>query len=430
MQPSDINKGVMSPLVNERMRKRRCFADKELEMVMLERERQAEVLANHRRTLHHVMHTHSQQVAYFNGLRMNTFQRQSALNFASSRSTMLQEGMKRMHGLQEKIQSTKGSDGMSSPREFLQKVFPAHNASLIELVWQGCGGDLERTIEQLAKGMEPAPVMDKSTSLGNTDQKTNSPRSPTPVINDERRMPGVSQPHKFPMFSLGTTDLPSISAGPSRNSHLKSTGSPTHNGVSPFYNIYSPLVLSGSVLMPPYPSAHNLSLHAPKANMDNKAPKVWHLPQGTNNKDLSLSTTAIKIHEKRFCKNDLNRDSVQSTSPSPGSPSSYQATTSTGTPESCNFTSSPLSHPGSAQDPNDWVRSTVATDTFMNTKQPYNAEIDFGKTRSNVHYCRSKSPGSLRENSDNENQLKETSQASVKRAPPLKFSVEAIMGRS
>ena len=39
--------------------------------------------------------------------------------------------------------------GQLSPREFLQRIFPAVNPNVLELVWQGCGGDLERAIEQI-----------------------------------------------------------------------------------------------------------------------------------------------------------------------------------------------------------------------------------------------------------------------------------------
>nr|KAG5686242.1 hypothetical protein BaRGS_031722 [Batillaria attramentaria] len=40
--------------------------------------------------------------------------------------------------------------GNMTPRDFLQRIFPAHNPNVLELVWQGCGGNLERAIEQLA----------------------------------------------------------------------------------------------------------------------------------------------------------------------------------------------------------------------------------------------------------------------------------------
>ena len=46
--------------------------------------------------------------------------------------------------------------GSLQPREFLQRIFPAVNPNLLELVWQGCGGNLERAIEQLVSN---APSM-------------------------------------------------------------------------------------------------------------------------------------------------------------------------------------------------------------------------------------------------------------------------------
>ncbi len=39
--------------------------------------------------------------------------------------------------------------GQLSSREFLQRIFPAVNPNVLELVWQGCGGNLERAIEQI-----------------------------------------------------------------------------------------------------------------------------------------------------------------------------------------------------------------------------------------------------------------------------------------
>lgn len=119
----------MSPLVNERMRKRRCFADKELEMVMLERERQTE-LKNQQLAFHH-----AQRQAL---LDRSLQQCQTDFEIAKSRLLL----------------------GNMPPREFLQRVFPTHNPNLLELVWQGCGGNLERAIEQLASELKAShPVV-------------------------------------------------------------------------------------------------------------------------------------------------------------------------------------------------------------------------------------------------------------------------------
>lgn len=37
----------------------------------------------------------------------------------------------------------------TSPREFMQRIFPTVNPNVLELVYQGCGGNLERAIEQI-----------------------------------------------------------------------------------------------------------------------------------------------------------------------------------------------------------------------------------------------------------------------------------------
>ena len=101
----------MLPFVSERMRKRRCFADKELEAVMFERERQlqAEKMKN---TASHMCH---------------------AMVIDPTRPHV--------------------PLGNVSAREFLQKIFPTHNPNVLELVWQGCGGDVEKTIEKIASNM-------------------------------------------------------------------------------------------------------------------------------------------------------------------------------------------------------------------------------------------------------------------------------------
>lgn len=99
--------------MNERMRKRRCFADKELDLVMFERERQAEMVKQRQ--------TGIQQLPP-----------SSAIDVSKSRLML----------------------GNSSPRDFLHRIFPAHNPNVLELVWQGCGGSLEKTIEIVARGLK------------------------------------------------------------------------------------------------------------------------------------------------------------------------------------------------------------------------------------------------------------------------------------
>ncbi|KAL8617986.1 hypothetical protein ACOMHN_058070 [Nucella lapillus] len=116
----------MTPYMNERMRKRRCFADKDLEMVMLERERQLEIAKSRAAPI-----TQSQL---------------SGLHAGNGPSPLLAK--------------TRMLPGNLNHREFLQRIFPGHNPNVLELVWQGCGGSLEQAIEQLASGIKPtsAPV--------------------------------------------------------------------------------------------------------------------------------------------------------------------------------------------------------------------------------------------------------------------------------
>ncbi|XP_041359971.1 doublesex- and mab-3-related transcription factor 2-like [Gigantopelta aegis] len=114
---------TMVPYLNERMRKRRCFADKELEMVMLEREQQAEMLKR-RNSGDPVPNTASMEAA-------------------------------------EKYRLL----GNLTPRDFLHRIFPTHNPNVLELVWQGCGGNLERAIEQLASGMKSDQIQALSSQM-------------------------------------------------------------------------------------------------------------------------------------------------------------------------------------------------------------------------------------------------------------------------
>ena len=118
----------MTPYMNERMRKRRCFADKDLEMVMIERERQFEMA------------------------------KARAAPISQSQLEVFQAGMSGGCGvLPESSLTSKPRSllGNLSPRDFLQRIFPSHNPNVLELVWQGCGGNLERAIEQLASGIKP-----------------------------------------------------------------------------------------------------------------------------------------------------------------------------------------------------------------------------------------------------------------------------------
>ena len=112
------------PYVSERMRKRRAFADKELETVMFERERQVEaekVKLMQQTAVAGQHHPHLPPVPTAAAVTS------AAVMDPKSRQLM----------------------GQLSPKEFLQRIFPAVNPNVLELVWQGCGGDLERAIEQI-----------------------------------------------------------------------------------------------------------------------------------------------------------------------------------------------------------------------------------------------------------------------------------------
>ncbi|KAI8773968.1 doublesex- and mab-3-related transcription factor 2, partial [Biomphalaria glabrata] len=182
LPPPEVVKS-MSPFVNERMRKRRCFADKELEMVMLERERRAEMT-------YHTTHP--------NSLLARTPQ-QTLTPLKMNEPRMLIDNM--------------------NPRELLQRVFPNHNPSVLELVWQGCGGQLERAIEQLASGITswvlPGSVQQQhvpSPAHFAPSQTTPPPAPPTYFAN-----PSVNMSKLFNMYPFIFPSYFLTSAVPSRN---------------------------------------------------------------------------------------------------------------------------------------------------------------------------------------------------------------------
>ncbi|XP_033738864.1 doublesex- and mab-3-related transcription factor A2-like [Pecten maximus] len=111
----------LPPIFNERMRKRRCFADKELELAMFERERQNEIL-------------------------------QTKVNVGNP----LGNGSS-LTGLVGTDISDMTTVFPSVPRDFLQQIFPFHSSSVLELVWQGCQGNLQKAIQQIACNVPSIP---------------------------------------------------------------------------------------------------------------------------------------------------------------------------------------------------------------------------------------------------------------------------------
>ncbi|KAK7100201.1 hypothetical protein V1264_023190 [Littorina saxatilis] len=135
---------TMTPYMNERMRKRRCFADKDLEMVMIERERQFEMAKSRIPPINH------SQLAAFQGMACGVGGGGGGGGMPPTAASLMNKPRALLGNL--------------SPREFLQRIFPSHNPNVLELVWQGCGGNLERAIEQLASGIKPDGSSSSSSS--------------------------------------------------------------------------------------------------------------------------------------------------------------------------------------------------------------------------------------------------------------------------
>eukprot|EP00106_Octopus_bimaculoides_P016614 XP_014784056.1 PREDICTED: uncharacterized protein LOC106879133 [Octopus bimaculoides] len=117
-------RGVL-PYMNERMRKRRCFADKELEVVMYQREQEAEIVAK------------------------------SKSNVGAGALSAV--GTLHLPMVNNNLQNYAG-EHQPGPQHQSQ-IFPALNPNLLELVWQGCGGSLERAIEHLATSIKSSLVV-------------------------------------------------------------------------------------------------------------------------------------------------------------------------------------------------------------------------------------------------------------------------------
>ena len=129
----------MFPYVNERMRKRRCFADKELDVAMFEREKRMEA---------------------------------EKIKVSTTANNFIHTAQAQQHLLAQ-----------MAPRDFLQRIFPAVNQNVIELVWQGCGGNLERAIEQIASSSTAAAVRQRL-AAGAARLNASTPSSSTPELGE------------------------------------------------------------------------------------------------------------------------------------------------------------------------------------------------------------------------------------------------------
>ncbi|XP_074641389.1 uncharacterized protein LOC141899133 [Tubulanus polymorphus] len=103
------------PVMNERMRKRRCFADKDLEIIMYERER---LIENH-------------QLSAAKDLLAKTTNEKLTDSFAAR----LSEGTGR------------------SAMVLLHRMFPTINPNVIELLWHACGGDCQKVSQRIVASL-------------------------------------------------------------------------------------------------------------------------------------------------------------------------------------------------------------------------------------------------------------------------------------
>jgi len=121
----DTLRNIM-PYISERMRKRRAFAEPELEAVMFERERQAEVVKVHNAFPASVLSTGAGvQLKHIPAHLTDALLCKATPEATTSNRTFDQHG-------------------------FLQRIFPNVNLGLLEHVWQICGGNLEKVIEHVA----------------------------------------------------------------------------------------------------------------------------------------------------------------------------------------------------------------------------------------------------------------------------------------
>ncbi|XP_014675559.1 PREDICTED: doublesex- and mab-3-related transcription factor 2-like [Priapulus caudatus] len=104
--PASDNTRQTLPFMSERMRKRRAFADKELNDIMYEQERHLAAEKSH-----------------------------------LAASLQLPDAAM--------VAARGGGGGGLTPQDFLMRTFPQLNASVLELIYQACGGDLQKTIEKI-----------------------------------------------------------------------------------------------------------------------------------------------------------------------------------------------------------------------------------------------------------------------------------------
>lgn len=205
------------PFMNERMRKRRCFADRELDVAMFEREKQAEIMAKTKSNAAAAAVAAAAAANASNPLGIN-----GSFPFPIVATNLYSLPL-------ETIQSRNHSSNYS-PKDFLLRIFPTLNPNVLELVWQGCGGNLERAIEQLASGMHsrlvPATSNSLSAQIGPCPQTINGqsligPYSAGLPFQILHLQPELQNPSKF--FSHPSTSPP---PSPSSPSHVHSSAPP------------------------------------------------------------------------------------------------------------------------------------------------------------------------------------------------------------
>ena len=253
LPPPEAIRGMM-PFMSERMRKRRAFADKELETVMYERERQ--VVSEKMRSNPGPPPT--PPAAPTSPIEAASVARQMA------------------------------------PREFLQRTFPMVNPNVLELIWQGCGGNLEKAIEQIVSNSAISTMHATYMAQTNALQQ----RLMANMVPGAAKLPAAMYPASFPGVTPG--------AAPQMSLCQPLKGSPN--------SAFTPNVRSHPVA----PPAHNQG--PPSASPPFVSPVAYSAAAL-----LASRGVALPDHRSAFqctpLRSPRSPDSVSSTSSSPSSSS-------------------------------------------------------------------------------------------------------------